>query len=667
MIRRSAQMMTASDLVDRLAQHKTIGAAPRKELEWMASHGLLRQLREGDVLTAKGAHPEGMFVVLSGHLAMFVDRGAGPYKIMEWRAGDVAGLLPYSRLVSPPGDNAAQEPSEVLALPRHELPDMTRECHEITSILVGSMIDRARAFHANDLRDAKIVAEKATQAKSEFLARMSHEIRTPLNAVIGMADVLAASALTPHQRKCVEISQRNGIALLNLINDILDLTKVESGKVELEAIGFNLREVLAGAVEVVEAKASAKGLWLRQTIDPAVPVYLIGDPNRLRQVLINLLGNSMKFTESGGIEIRVDADPENGAAGRLRFAVSDTGIGIEPDKVNAVFESFTQVDASTTRKYGGTGLGLTISKQLVELMGGRLWLESEVGVGTTFFFTAQLTVQESQAERREERPQTPLEQLERQIAGMRILLVDDSDDNRFLVASYLKGIECFIDAAENGAEAVGLFRANRYDVVLMDGEMPVMDGYTATREIRQFESRNQPPEKPMPGTPILAFTAHALSDKAARAFEAGYTDLLTKPLRRVTLLEALARHGKQRSAAFKSESIAEPAALVAAAPEGDAARIRVVVEPDMRDVVPGYLEKRRAELLSCYDALAKGNLASIQAVAHKMKGTGAGYGFPFLTEIGEKIETAAREGHADELKVRIAELASWLERLDIQT
>jgi signal transduction histidine kinase len=248
-------MMTASDLVDRLAQHKTIGAAPRKELEWMASHGLLRQLREGDVLTAKGAHPEGMFVVLSGHLAMFVDRGAGPYKIMEWRAGDVAGLLPYSRLVSPPGDNAAQEPSEVLALPRQELPDMTRECHEITSILVGSMIDRARAFHANDLRDAKIVAEKATQAKSEFLARMSHEIRTPLNAVIGMADVLAASRLTSHQRKCVEISQRNGIALLNLINDILDLTKVESGKVELEAIGFNLREVLAGAAEVVEAKA----------------------------------------------------------------------------------------------------------------------------------------------------------------------------------------------------------------------------------------------------------------------------------------------------------------------------------------------------------------------------------------------------------------------------
>jgi signal transduction histidine kinase/CheY-like chemotaxis protein/HPt (histidine-containing phosphotransfer) domain-containing protein len=664
-IRRSAHMMTASDLVDRLAQHKTIGAAPRKELEWMASHGLLRQLREGDVLTAKGAHPEGMFVVLSGHLAMFVDRGAGPYKIMEWRAGDVAGLLPYSRLVSPPGDNAAQEPSEVLALPRQDLPDMTRECHEITSILVGSMIDRARAFHANDLRDAKIVAEKATQAKSEFLARMSHEIRTPLNAVIGMADVLASSRLTSHQRKCVEISQRNGIALLNLINDILDLTKVESGKVELEAIGFNLREVLAGAAEVVEAKASAKGLWLRQTIDPAIPVYLIGDPNRLRQVLINLLGNSMKFTESGGIEIRVEADPENGAAGRLRFAVSDTGIGIEPDKVNAVFESFTQVDASTTRKYGGTGLGLTISKQLVELMGGRLWLESKVGVGSTFFFTAQLTVQESQAERREERPQTPLEQLERRIAGMRILLVDDSDDNRFLVASYLKRIECSIDAAENGADAVGLFKANRYDVVLMDGEMPVMDGYTATREIRQFETGNQPPEKTMPGTPILAFTAHAFSDKAARAFEAGYTDLLTKPLRRVTLLEALARHGKQRAAALKSESMPGPAAAMAAGHGGDAGGIRVVAEPDMRDVAPGYLEKRRAELLSCYDALAEGNLASIQAVAHKMKGTGAGYGFPFLTEIGEKIEMAAREGQADELKARIAELASYLERLDI--
>jgi signal transduction histidine kinase/CheY-like chemotaxis protein len=628
----------ASDLVGRLARHKTLAAAPLEELAWIAARGYLVTLREGEVLLVNGAPIDTMWIVLSGRIALVVDRGAGPINIAEAGEGEIAGRLPYSRAVTAPGATIAIEAAEIMSVDRRHLPALILECPALTTVLVGAMVDRARLQHATDLREAKMAAEKATRAKSEFLARMSHEIRTPLNAVIGMADVLACGPLSPHQRKCVEVSQRNGIALLNLINDILDLAKVESGKVELEAIGFDLRAVVAGVAEVVETKASAKGLWLRQTIHPAVPVYLIGDPNRLRQVLINLLGNSIKFTERGGLEIRVDPDPENKAPGRLRFAVADTGIGIEADKVNAVFESFTQADASTTRKYGGTGLGLTISKQLVELMGGRLWLESTLGVGSTFFFTVQLLVEESQTERTEEKSQTSLNEQERRIAGMRILLADDSDDNRFLVAAYLKGIECSIDTAENGAEAIELFRKSRYDVVLMDGEMPLMDGYTATREIRRLENENRLPTGS--GTPILAFTAHAFADMAAKAFEAGFTDLLTKPLRRTTLLEALAKYGK------------EP--------------LGYTVEPDLRDVVPGYLKKRRADVVSCCDALAAGDLASIQAIAHKMKGTGAGYGFPFLTEIGGKIETAARQGQTDEVKSGIDALARWLDRLYIE-
>ena len=256
-------------------------------------------------------------------------------------------------------------------------------------------------------------AERATQAKSDFLATMSHEIRTPLNAIIGMADVLSATALSIEQQKCVDVFQRNGVSLLNLINDILDLSKVEAGRVELEATTMDLRDVIARAMEVVEARVRAKGLALDLVIAPGVPVHLIGDPNRLRQVLINLLGNSIKFTEHGGLEVRVDFDPDDSRPGRLRFGIADTGIGIPEDKLGRIFESFSQADSSTTRKYGGTGLGLAISKQLVELMGGRIWVESQVGVGSVFYFTAGFRIREHRTEgelRDEIQPVRPIEE-----------------------------------------------------------------------------------------------------------------------------------------------------------------------------------------------------------------------------------------------------------------
>jgi signal transduction histidine kinase/CheY-like chemotaxis protein len=641
--------MTATEILDLLARHRTLGAAPREELSWLADRGSFRRLEAGQILTAKGAQVEGLFVIFSGHLAMSVERAGEPYRIMEWHGGDVTGMLPYSRLVSPPGNSVAQEPTEILVIPREHIRALTHDCYEITALMVASMVDRARNFHAVDLREAKREAERATRAKSEFLATMSHEIRTPLNAIIGMADVLAhGSSLSPHDRKCVEVSQRNGIALLNLINDILDLSKVESGKVELESVCFDLRDIVAAAAEVVELKAAGKGLWLRQTIDPAIPVFRIGDPNRLRQVLINLLGNSLKFTETGGLEVRVETDPEN--AGRLRFAISDTGIGIAPDKLQAVFESFTQADASTTRKFGGTGLGLTISKQLVELMGGRLGLESAPGVGSTFFFTVPLGVHEDQSERAQDKPQTQLAELERQIAGMTILVTDDSEDNRFLVTSYLRGIDCTIDTAENGAQGVELFRSRRYDVVLMDGEMPVMDGFTATRTIREFERAKRSAGGVGPDTPILAFSAHAFADMGARALAAGYTDLLTKPVRRLTLLEALAKYGHRPASPDSAEE----------APK------EIDVEPAIEDIIPGYLAKRRAEIPLLRQALAEGDLEYVRATAHKMKGTGTGYGFPFLSEIGAALEAAARDGRTDEALAGVGELARRLAGLELR-
>ena len=487
---------------------------------------------------------------------------------------------------------------------------------------------------AHDFELAEARAERATRAKSEFLNTMSHEIRTPLNAVIGMADVLASTSLTPEQRKCVEVSQRNGVALLTLVNDILDSAKVESGRVELESIDMDVREVIDRAMEVVEGRASGKGLTLRKRIDPRVPVYLIGDPNRLRQIIINLLGNSIKFTEQGHLEVRVEPD----APGYLKFAIADTGIGIPPRKLNSVFESFTQADSSTTRKYGGTGLGLTISKQLVELMHGRIWVESTVGVGSTFFFTAKLGVQEDQAERTKPAGSPAISNTD--VSALRILLADDSDDNRFLILSYLPKNMRRVDIAENGAIAVELFEKNCYDVVLMDVEMPVMDGYTATRAIRRIAT-----------TPILALTAHAAAEMAASAFEAGFTELLTKPIRKGTLLEALGRY--------------LPAASPNS-PDAPLARERVLVEQGMEEVVPRYLNKRKSEIQLYRKALEEGNFEAIRNLGHKMKGTGTGYGFPVLTDLGDALESAAKRVDAAEIKVKTEALSRYLDAVELE-
>ncbi len=499
-------------------------------------------------------------------------------------------------------------------------------------------------------------AERATQAKSDFLATMSHEIRTPLNAIIGMADVLSGTPLSAEQKKCVDVFQRNGVGLLNLINDILDLSKVESGRVELESTELDLREVLSRAMEVVDARATAKGLSLSSQIEPGVPIHLIGDSNRLRQIIINLLGNSIKFTDKGGLRVRVMLDPEDRRPGRLRFAIRDTGIGIPADKLDLIFESFSQADSSTTRKYGGTGLGLTISRQLVELMDGRIWVESELGVGSTFLFTAGFGVQENQAQmgRAETATAVPVEELEKQAAGLRILLADDSDDNRYLILSYLKNAQVSVEIAENGEIAATMYRTGGFDIVLMDVEMPVMDGYQATSEIRSYEKEMQ-----LAATPVLALTAHAFSDMAVKGFEAGFTALLTKPIRKVTLLEGLVAHAPKESRASAVQAVppVRPSVI----------HTNVVqVEEGMEDVVPGYLAKRRAEVSFYREALGRNDFDSIRKFAHKMKGTGAGYGFPMLTELGSAMEKAAMDSDAVPLQNCIEQLAVYLETVELK-
>lgn len=391
---------------------------------------------------------------------------------------------------------------------------------------------------------ARQAAEAANRAKSEFLADLSHEIRTPLNTIVGVADLLADTKLAADQQQYVEILHRSTQVLLALVSDVLDLSKIEAGRLELEKIPFSLSQVVTGVLELLRPAAVQKSLVLAVEIPSDVPAQVVGDPTRLRQILLNLASNAIRFTEQGRVTIAVKNDA---ASGFLHFTVSDTGIGIPRENLAVIFEEFRQVDPSVQRHYGGSGLGLGIARRLVELMRGRIWVESEIGSGSRFHFVVHL----DPAPRGSEAEQPQLKETGR--AGddsppaktqARILLADDSEDNRALIGFYLKKTRYEIEMADNGEVAVLKFKSGQYDLVIMDLQMPVLDGYEAVRQIRRWEAENR-----RPPTPILALTAYAIDEKIAKSLEGGCNGFLTKPVTKEQLLTAIQSYVQAKSPA----------------------------------------------------------------------------------------------------------------------
>jgi len=538
--------------------------------------------------------------------------------------------------------------------------------------------------HQQTLQSLELAASEAkasTNAKSQFLANMSHEIRTPMNGVFGMTDLLMRTKLDARQRKLLETINTSAKSLLTIINDILDLSRIEAGKLDIDYHEFNLRETIERAAELLTNEAHRKGLELSVFIAPDVPTTVISDSGRLKQVLINLIGNAVKFTKSGEVAVSVVRSGGSGSVSRVRFEIRDTGIGIDPAILDQLFQPFAQAETSINRRFGGTGLGLSISRHLIELMGGTIGIESTPGAGTRVTFEIAfdrpaampdsalpraasfegarfLVLDDGETNREASAPRRTIE--------ARILLAEDNPVNIEVARELLQGIGMRVQIAQNGVEALAHYRAGTFDAVLMDFQMPVMDGITATRRIREVEQALS-----LPRTPIIAATANAFAEDKARCFEAGMDDYLCKPYSEKSLFDVLVRWLPQ---GVGRNSNCDPADGVAddrcagAIPEEEPSPTPIDIQvlapmqaarPDiLARLIKTYLTHAPSIVREVLSANAGGDLETLGRLAHSLKSSSANLGAGPLAALCKELELAAKGSNLERAQELVPALAS---------